>query len=118
MKKSTKKKTYAGVLDEQNIDTVLKQARRNEFPINLKVYSCGTLIHTFDTDNLLETFINIPIDVNNLKGMTRMDCTYNGKMFSQNLNIPRMRRMIVNDVLRQIITKQFVMALGIPNQNV
>ena len=66
------------------------------------------------TDNILESFRNFKIEPKTLKTTAKFEISYEGgKPFIRVINIPRMRRFVINDLAKQLLAKQFNNALGI-----
>jgi len=82
-------------------------------PISVKFF-INDIENEVKTNNILTAFRDLKVAPHTLKTATRIIASYNdGKPFIRVLSTMRMRRLLADDMTRQIVSKQFTTALGI-----
>lgn len=90
----------------------MKKASDKKLPISLSLKLDGQ-DQSFSTDNVLKTLRELKVDPLRIKTRPIIETTYEGKTFRKVFNLIQFKRLLVNDVLRQITAKQINMATGI-----
>lgn len=82
-------------------------------PITISLKLAG-LDQVFDTDNILNALRGLAIEPTEIKSLANFSISYNGDTYRRVLTIAQMKRLLANDIVRQITAKKFNVALGIP----
>ena len=87
-------------------------AKTKELPITFNLKLDGQ-DQSFSTDNVLKSLRALEVDPLKIKTRPIIEVTYEGKTFRKVFHPIQFKRLLVNDVLKQITAKNFNVSLGI-----
>jgi hypothetical protein len=84
--------------------------KKEDITINLRVAGQDRLV---DVDNLLDFFRTLDIDPSKVKSRATFEISYKGETLRKILTIIQFKRLLANDLTKQMTAKLFNRALGI-----
>lgn len=89
-----------------------KKTVQKDLPITINLKLAGQ-DKVIKTDNVLEVFRNLKIEPEKIKSRMTLEVTYNGETLRRIYTIIQVKRMLANDITRQIMAKYIHTALGV-----
>lgn len=94
--------------------TKTKVKDEQDKPITLAIKVAGQ-DKEIKTDNILESLRSLDIEPTRIKSRAVVEVTYNGQTYRKIITILQLKRLLANDIYRQILSKQFNSAVGVTN---
>lgn len=92
--------------------TITKETKEKPITLAIKVDGQDKEIKT---DNILESLRSLDIEPTKIKSRATFEVTNNGETYRKILTIIQLKRLLANDVYKQILAKQFNGAVGVTN---